>query len=301
MRAKNGWIISPLLAFLGLASLGGLLVGCGPGRQPAHEGELPAGEASNSVVVASVPPAETPAPQGSAKAEERAADAEGKAEESEADASDYPDEPEDGQGELRDLGRKTAKGEACQLRVGPVDPSLDALVRDWIGTRETSAARDAAALCGSNFVLGPVTAGFACRARRRRPKVLIVACYTFPNIMGNANPFRSHAVFDLTGPKRLGVGDMFLNKSATCKDVGVALADRGPQLHDRSPAAWAERCRVSPQTPVADSTISIVGPNLTFDVSGEFLAWGNAPDPVVIPIADLRQVLRPRFAALLGR
>lgn len=218
-----------------------------------------------------------------------------------AEASDYPDEPEDGQGQLRDVGPRKAGGGRCLLRVAPVDPALHEVVRQWIHTREEVAARDAAALCGSERASGAVAAGFACRALARRPAALAVACYTFPNVMGNANPSRAHAVFDTAGgsAKRLGVTDMFVDPQAACTVVGAALAARGPQLHERSPAEWSERCRVSAGSPVADDAVSVLGPNLTFDVSHDFLAWGNAPDPLQVPVEALRSVLTPRFAALL--
>lgn len=227
----------------------------------------------------------------------------GAAAENPAEASDYPDEPEDGQGQVRDVGGRKAGGGRCLLRVAPVDPALHAVVRQWIHTREEVAARDAAALCGSDRASGAVAAGFACRALARRPAVLAVACYTFPNVVGNANPSRVHALFETTGgsAKRLGVADMFLDHRAACTVVGAALAARGPQLHERSPAEWSERCRVSPASPVADDGVSVLGPNLTFDVSYDFLAWGNAPDPLQVPVEALRNVLTPRFAALLTR
>jgi len=245
----------------------------------------------SSAVVSTAEPAKAPAPPPANEADEAT-----------AETSEYPDAPEDGTGEVRDVGPRKIGAGRCLLRVGRVDPSLDAVVRGWFGAREASAAHEAARICSSTVQLGLVAAGFACRALARRSRLLVVACYTFPNVGGNANPSRSHAVFDLTGgrPKALTVGDMFVDRPAACSVVGAALAARGPQLHERSPTEWSEKCRVSRGAPVADDTVSVVGANLTFDVTDEFMAWGNAPDPLRIPIADLRAVLTARFAALLG-
>lgn len=216
------------------------------------------------------------------------------------DDSDLPDEPEEGQGRLRDVGVRLGGG-ACRLRSASPDPSLPPVVRQWITEKEEVAAREASSLCGLGRAAGAVAAGFACRARWRRANVLIVACYTFPNVVGNSNPSRAHAVFDLTAgrAKRLGVAEMFLDRRRACRIVGEALAARGPQLHDRSPEQWASRCLVSSNGPVSDDAVSVVGTRMTFDASYDFLAWGNAPDPLSVPIEDIVGALTPRFAALL--
>ena len=218
-----------------------------------------------------------------------------------AEASDEPDEPDDGQGVVRDLGPKK-RGGRCLLRIGPSDSSLRGAVLDWIQKRETIAARDTLDLCSSERPSGDGASAFACLARKRRPNVLVVGCYTFPNVMGNANPYRAHAVFDTTGgvPKRLLVSDMFTNKSAVCDVVGAALAARGPQLHERTAAQWADRCRTSAGSPVADETVSVGGPNVTFDTSYEFWVWGNAQGPVQVPAKDLRRALTPPLRRARG-
>lgn len=222
-------------------------------------------------------------------------------EETSEDDSDLPDEPEDGQGRLRDVGGRLGGG-VCRLRSASPDPSLPPVVRQWITEKEEVAAREASSLCGIGRAAGSVAAGFACRARWRRANVLIVACYTFPNVAGNSNPSRSHAVFDLTAgrAKRLGVAEMFLDRRRTCRIVGEALAARGPQLHERSPTQWASRCLASSSGPVSDEAVSVVGTRITFDLPYDFLAWGNAPDPLSVPIEEIVGVLTPRLATLLA-
>lgn len=223
----------------------------------------------------------------------------GRQDEASKDESDLPDEPEDGQGHLLDVGVHAGD---CRLRVVPADPSLPAFVQEWIAAKEKDAAHEAAALCSLGRATGPLAAGFACRGRLRRANTLIVACYTFPNVMGNANPSRAHAVFDVTfgRAKRLGVEDMFLDRRRTCRVVGDALAARGAQLHVRTATEWSSRCLASSSGPVSDDSVSIVGSAITFDLPYDFFAWGNAPDPLIVPVAKLDGALTPRFAALLA-
>lgn len=70
-----------------------------------------------------------------------------------------PDKPEDGTGEVRDVALTKSGAGRCLLRVGPVDPTLDAVVRGWIRRRETTAAHEAARICSSTLQRGLVAAG----------------------------------------------------------------------------------------------------------------------------------------------
>lgn len=235
-----------------------------------------------------VPPAPPPAPAPPA--------------EDPAEASDLPDEPAEGEGQVRTVGSPKSDGTPCRLRIAPEPSSLSPVVLGWIRSREEIAARYTSSLCRSGRPSGAVAAGFACSVHERRPALTIAACYVFPDVAGNANPEPAHAVFDTAEGRvrKLGVADMFVSRAAVCTIAGRALAARDPQLQKLSPRAWEAKCVAARGALVADDAVSVRGRTVTFDTSYEFWAFGNARDALEVPIADLAPALTPRFAALLN-